>query len=92
MAEFSKQYCEIYDFDFPWDFDIEEEASNIPKGHYKPIICEGFGFSGIGVRMSGEIELLFRDYIDEDTAEVGSYKQVDYKKFIANHRLKSQGI
>ena len=42
--------------------------------------------------MNGEIELLFRDYIDEDDAEIGSYKQVDYKKFIKNHRLKSQGI
>ena len=39
MAEFSKQYCELYDPEFPWDFDIEEFAEGIPKGHYKPIIC-----------------------------------------------------
>ncbi len=87
MAEFSKQYCEIYDPEFPWDFDIEEMAQDIPKGYYKPIICEGFGFSGIGVRMNGEIELLFVDFADEE-----NLKQVDYKKFIEKQKLKSQGI
>jgi hypothetical protein len=75
MAEFSKQYCEIYDWDFPWDFDIEEIAETIPKGHYKPIICEGFGFSGIGVRLDGTIEILVVDRNDE-----GSLIQLDYKK------------
>jgi len=75
MAEFSKQYCEIYDWDFPWDFDIEEIAETIPKGHYKPIICEGFGFSGIGVRLDGEIEILVVDRNDED-----SLIQMNYKK------------
>jgi hypothetical protein len=73
MAEFSKQYCEIYDWDFPWDFDIEEVAETIPKGHYKPIICEGFGFSGIGVRLDGTIEILVRDNTDED-----NLIQIDY--------------
>jgi hypothetical protein len=85
MAEFSKQYCEIYDWDFPWDFDIEEIAETIPKGHYKPIICEGFGFSGIGVRLDGTIEILVVDRNDED-----SYVQLDYKKYIALHKSKSQ--
>jgi hypothetical protein len=87
MAEFSKQYCEIHDPEFPWDFDIEEIAETIPKGHYKPIICEGFGFSGIGVRLNGDIELLFVDSNDED-----SLIQVDYKKFIQKQKLKSSGI
>lgn len=50
MAEFSKQYCEIHDPEMPWDFDIEEIATEIPRGYYKHIICEGFGFVGIGVR------------------------------------------
>lgn len=85
MAEFSKQYCEIYDEDFPWDFDIEEIAETIPKGHYKPIICEGFGFSGIGVRLDGTIEILVVDRNDED-----SYIQLDYKKYIALHKSKAQ--
>lgn len=87
MADFSKQYCEINDPEFPWDFDIEEIAETIPKGHWKPIICEGFGFSGIGVRLNGDIELLFIDGNDEDTLI-----QIDYKKFIANQKLKSSGI
>jgi hypothetical protein len=85
MAEFSKQYCEIYDWDFPWDFDIEEVAETIPKGHYKTIICEGFGFSGIGVRLDGEIEILVVDRNDED-----SLIQLDYKKYIALHKSKAQ--
>jgi hypothetical protein len=92
MAEFSKQYCEIHQPEMGWDFDIEEIAEGIPKGHYKPIICEGFGFSGIGVRLDGTIQLLFRDYIEEDIQNDGLYKQIDYKKFIEKQRLKSQGI
>jgi hypothetical protein len=85
MAEFSKQYCEIYDWDFPWDFDIEEVAETIPKGHYNPIICEGFGFSGIGVRLDGTIEILVRDNTDED-----NLIQIDYKKYISLHKSKAQ--
>ena len=87
MAEFSKQYCEIHDPEFHWDFDIEEIAETIPKGHYKPVICEGFGFSGIGVRLNGDIELLFVDSTDEH-----SLVQIDYKKFIQKQKLKSIGI
>ena len=85
MAEFSKQYCEIYDWDFPWDFDIEEIAETIPKGHYKPMICEGFGFSGIAVKLDGTIEILVVDRNDED-----SLIQLDYKKYIALHKSKAQ--
>ena len=56
MADFSKQYCELYDPEFPWDFDIEVGAETIPKGYYKPIICEGFGFSAIEVGLDGKVE------------------------------------
>lgn len=91
MADFSKQWAELYDPEFPWDFDIEEEAANIPKGHYKPMICEGFGFGGIGVRMDGSIMLLFVDSSPEELNDV-TYRQVDYNKFIKNQKLKSQGI
>ena len=87
MAEFSKQYCEIYDEDFPWDFDIEEIATEIPKGYYKSIICEGFGFSGIGVRLNGDIEILLIDPTAEDTLI-----QVDYKKYISLHKSKLNEI
>ena len=83
MAEFSKQYCEIYDEDFPWDFDIEEIADDIPKGHYKPIICEGFGFLGIGVTLNGDIEILLANPKDET-----KYVPVNYKKYILLHKSK----
>ncbi len=91
MADFSKQWCEIHDPEMPWDFDIEVEAENIPKGHYKPIICEGFGFGGIGVRMDGSIMLLFADYVLGESNEI-TYKQIDYDKFIQKQKLKSSGI
>jgi len=85
MAEFSKQYCEIYEPEMDWDFDIDEVVETIPKGHYKPIICEGFGFSGIGVRLDGSIEILVRDRTDED-----NLVQIDYKKYISLHKSKIQ--
>jgi hypothetical protein len=91
MAEFSKQYCEIYEPDLKWDFDIEEEASNIPKGHYKPIICEGFGFLGIGVKLDGNITILIDDS-DGSYENAGSLRQIEYKKYIELHKSKSQGI
>jgi hypothetical protein len=91
MAEFSKQYCEIYQPDTHWDFDIEEEATNIPKGHYKPIICEGFGFLGIGVKLDGTITVLIDDS-DGSYENAGSLRQIDYKKYISLHKSKSQGI
>jgi hypothetical protein len=87
MAEFSKQYCELYEPNLVWDFDIEEIAETIPKGHYKPIICEGFGFSGIGVRLDGNLTILVIDPSDEDCLV-----QVEYKKYIDKHKSKTQGI
>ena len=85
MADFSKQYCELYDPEFPWDFDIEVEAETIPKGYYKPMICEGFGFIGIGVKLDGGIELFLPDPKDET-----KYARVDYKKYISLHKSKIQ--
>jgi len=85
MAEFSKQYCEIYDEGFPWDFDIEVEAETIPKGYYKPMICEGFGFMGIGVNIDGNIEIFLPDPKDDS-----KYVRVDYKKYISLHKSKIQ--
>ena len=86
MAEFSKQYCEIYDEDFPWDFDIEEIADTIPKGHYKPIICEGFGFVGIGVGMNRDIQLLFADKIGDE------FDKVNYNHFMKKQKESTDGI
>lgn len=85
MADFSKQWAEIYDSEFPWDFDIETEAETIPRGYYKPIICEGFGFIAIEVGIDGEIYLIFGS--DADGIE-----KVDYKNFMEKQKLKSIGI
>ena len=85
MADFSKQYCELYDPQFPWDFDIEVEAETIPKGYYKPIICEGFGFIAIEVGLDGKIYLIF----DAGNNEID---KVQYKAFIEKQKLKSDGI
>ena len=85
MADFSKQWADVYDSEFPWDFDIEEEAESIPKGYYKSIICEGFGFTGIGVGMDGKIYLLFPEGDD-------AIRKVDYEPFLKKQKLTSQGI
>lgn len=66
MADFSKQYCELYDPEFPWDFDIEEIAKGIHTERYYPIICEGFGFSYIGKNAKGDILLGFPKEDDRD--------------------------
>ena len=47
MANYSKQWCELNDPDMPHDFDILEEFEKLPKDHYIPIMCEGFGFIAI---------------------------------------------
>ena len=85
MADFSKQYCELYDPEFPWDFDIEVEAETIPKGYYKPMICEGFGFIAIEVGIDGEIYLIFDSGLD-------GVDKVHYQKFMEKQKLKSVGI
>lgn len=84
MAEFSKQYVEIWDPGFPWDFDIEEIAKDLHNGNYYPIICEGFGFSAIAKDRNGQILI--------GTAE-GDYKRERYiwehyeNYILSQHRL-----
>ena len=48
MAEFCKQWVQINDPEFGWDFDIEEVSNQLEPNHYIPMICEGFGFIAIG--------------------------------------------
>jgi len=74
MADYSKQWAEKYDSEFPWDFDIEEEFENIPHGFYKPIICEGFGFIGLERSTDGKMLLLF--------PKGDEVERVEYRKFI----------
>lgn len=59
MSEHSKQWADLNDPEFPWDFDIELEFESIPHGFYKPIICEGFGFIGLERDAEGKELLLF---------------------------------
>ena len=59
MAEFSKQYCDIWDNGFPYDFDIEKIAKDLTKGNYYAIICEGFGFHAIAKDRNEQILLGF---------------------------------
>ena len=85
MADFSKQWVELNDSEMGWDFDIEEIATEIPRGYYKLIICEGFGFIGIGVGMNREIQLLFRDGED-------GFDKMNYNHFIKKQKESSDGI
>jgi hypothetical protein len=76
MADFSKQYCEIYDHGFHWDFDIEEIADELDPGYMNNVICEGFGFNAIAKNESGRIMLRFQDW------ETKKQSWVDYKEYI----------
>ena len=64
MAEFSKQWCEKYDPEMPWDFDITEIADDLPDEHYTPVICEGYGFTAIGKIDGGQVKA-FLPQVDE---------------------------
>ena len=59
MADFSKQYCEKYDPEMPWDFDIDNEFEEMPLSSFKAIICEGFGFFGLHKDVDGKKYCLF---------------------------------
>lgn len=80
MADFSKQWAEIFDPEFPWDFDIEEVAKNLVSGYHTPCICEGFGFISIGKDTEGTIILYVPDWEDTGIEEVGHW--IEYEKFI----------
>jgi len=75
MAEFSKQWAEKNDPDFPWDFDILEVADSLSNESYLPYICEGYGFIAIGKTTSGDIILAIPDYND-DTVSWKTFNEV----------------
>lgn len=56
MAEFSKEWCELYDpGGIKPDFSIDEVASQLEDGWcVYGYICEGFGLCGIGKSDVGE--------------------------------------
>ena len=86
MADFSKQYCEIYDHEFPWDFDIEQIADELDQGYMNNIICEGFGFNAIGKNESGRILLRFQDW------ETKKQSWVDYKEYIEKKQYTNEQL
>ena len=61
MAEFSKQYCEISDIGFDGDFDVYEEWAKLKPDHGVAFICEGFGFSAIGKKETGDEVIVWMD-------------------------------
>ena len=59
MADFSKEYCDIWDPEFPYDFSILDISKDLQKGSYHSIICEGFGFHAIAKDRNDQILLGF---------------------------------
>jgi hypothetical protein len=84
MAEFSKEYCDIWDQGFPHDFSIESIAKDLHKGNYYPIICEGFGSIAIAKDKWGRTKLAFGSTDD--------YVWEDYEEFITKQKERANGI
>jgi hypothetical protein len=83
MAEFSKQWCDMHDPKWPWDFDLDEEFNNMQPGEWGPLICEGFGFVGILKQLDGSKYCLFVDY--KSRTEI---KEVSYEALLSESLLK----
>lgn len=61
MAEFSKQYCELKpELGLRPDFDVLEVFKTLKEDYMSPMICEGFGFLGIG-NVKGVCSVLLRE-------------------------------
>ena len=85
MAEFSKQYCEITDMGFDGDFDVYEEWAKLQPGYAVAYICEGFGFSMIGKKESGDEVIVYMN--DWDNPEKS--KWVDFDEMILKAKQQS---
>ena len=85
MAEFSKQYCELNDMGFDGDFDVYEEWSKLKPGYVVDYICEGFGFSAIGKKESGDDVIVYMN--DYDNPE--NSKWVNFDEIYLEAKLKS---
>jgi len=81
MAEFSKQWVEINDPEFGWDFDIEEIVNQLKPNHYVPIICEGFGFIAIGKDNKNEIMLAMPTGEFETDEDGQTFDQVTWQAY-----------
>jgi len=83
MADFSKQWAELNDPEFPWDFDILEEYDKLEDNRYVGLICEGFGFIAIG-----KIDGVYKLYFPDDENQTG--KWVDYDTFINQYKTNNK--
>jgi hypothetical protein len=81
MAEFSKQWCDLYDPKRIPDFDIEAIAKDMYRDRYYPIVCEGFGFDCIHKDAHGVVWL---NYPSQDKT-VDIWKR--YKTVMAEQKI-----
>jgi hypothetical protein len=80
MAEFSKQYCERYEPDMTGDFNIDDIFLEIPVGSYRPLICEGYGFTGLEKDHDGKLYCLFGDgWVKVPYQEITDQTYLKYK-------------
>jgi len=84
MAEFSNQWAQINDPEFPGDFDILEIAGKLEPNHYVPAICEGFGFVAIGKDAENKIMLAMPtgDVEEEDGQTYDTIKWEAYEDIV----------
>ncbi len=59
MTQYSKQWCEIWDTERKWDFDIDVIAKDLYRERYFPIACEGLKLKCIHKDSHGNIWLGF---------------------------------
>lgn len=86
MADFSKQYCDLYDQDMPWDFDIEVIGNDLDPGYSRSIICEGLGFTAIARDLDGSVILYFPDWEEFGIKDKSHW--IEYKSFIEDQKNK----
>ena len=80
MADFSKQYREIHNMGFDGDFDVYEEWAKLKPGFTVAYICEGFGFSMIGKRESGDEVLVWVvDWEDDNKSKWVNFDEIMLK-------------
>jgi hypothetical protein len=60
MARFSKQWCDLWDPETSYDFDIDNIVKDLSRGRDYPITCEGFGFLCIHKDGHGRVWLSFQ--------------------------------
>jgi hypothetical protein len=81
MAEFCKQWVEINDPEFGWDFDVKEIVNQLEPNHYVPVICEGFGFIAVGKDANNNIMLAMPTGEFETDEDGQTFDQVTWQAY-----------